>query len=584
MKHLRTFLASAIALMIATSCHEEVPSVKDEISANPTEVSLPADGSSSVSVTVTASSNDWKIVKDNESAWISAVPEGDNSVLVSAGANTAESVRNGSFSLVCGSASQVVKVTQAAARVDVVTTDKNSVDLDASGAPSQEIKVTANGNWTVTVDEANSWIIVTPLSGSEGEGTISVSAEVNTVQEARSGAFVLTCGKASTRVTVSQAAALPPSKKVSIIFGSDDPIDIESTGDGIYESIVNRPATGTFYIIIEEDTFGFLSHSGAGGLGDDCTDKNSGLPVEFLGSIPYKFVVNKAIGSMDMSDAKCPFTLSYSEAGRMKVRIDISKDVPTYYLENYEEDSSVVYNEQFDLLLGGGSYFLAIKTYTTPMKDGKGDAYGQWNTAVSKFTQPDFNNAFWNGDDATATKGLCKEFLSALGIDEWVNPEGSNYGYQFQALHIGASSCELPAVYSPKFKALTGPTDVSVTLDLFRFATGTTADVSIEVVGGGQISEGKTTVDYTDWNDRTPKTETWDISSPVTSYILSDNEYFSHTTTWNDASATSANAKILKPISHMNFTINGATPETRLYISSAANQRIQIHGLKVVRK
>ena len=162
MKHLRTFLASAIALMIATSCHE-VPSVKDEISANPTEVSLPADGSSSVSVTVTASSNDWKIVKDNESAWISAVPEGDNSVLVSAGANTAESVRNGSFSLVCGSASQVVKVTQAAARVDVVTTDKNSVDLDASGAPSQEIKVTANGNWTVTVDdEANSWIIVTP--------------------------------------------------------------------------------------------------------------------------------------------------------------------------------------------------------------------------------------------------------------------------------------------------------------------------------------------------------------------------------------------------------------------------------------
>ncbi len=536
MKHLRTFLASAIALMIATSCHE-VPSVKDEISANPTEVSLPADGSSSVSVTVTASSNDWKIVKDNESAWISAVPEGDNSVLVSAGANTAESVRNGSFSLVCGSASQVVKVTQAAARVDVVTTDKNSVDLDASGAPSQEIKVTANGNWTVTVDEANSWIIVTPLSGSEGEGTISVSAEVNTVQEARSGAFVLTCGKASTRVTVSQAAALPPSKKVSIIFGSDDPIDIESTGDGIYESIVNRPATGTFYIIIEEDTFGFLSHSGAGGLGDDCTDKNSGLPVEFLGSIPYKFVVN-----------------------------------------------SVVYNEQFDLLLGGGSYFLAIKTYTTPMKDGKGDAYGQWNTAVSKFTQPDFNVSFWGGDDDTATKGLCKEFLSALGIDEWVNPEGSNYGYQFQALHIGASSCELPAVYSPKFKALTGPTDVSVTLDLFRFATGTTADVSIEVVGGGQISEGKTTVDYTDWNDRTPKTETWDISSPVTSYILSDNEYFSHTTTWNDASATSANAKILKPISHMNFTINGATPETRLYISSAANQRIQIHGLKVVRK
>ena len=123
-----------------------------------------------------------------------------------------------------------------------------------------------------------------------------------------------------------------------------------------------------------------------------------------------------------------------------------------------------------------------------------------------------------------------------------------------------------------------------MTLDLFRFATGATADVSIEVVGGGQISEGKTTVDYTDWNDRTPKTETWDISSPVTSYILSDNEYFSHTTTWNDASATSANAKILKPISHMNFTINGATPETRLYISSAANQRIQIHGLKVVRK
>lgn len=584
MKHIRILLISAIALMIAFSCKEEEPSFKDEISASPTEVSLLADGSSKVSVNVTASSNDWKIVKDNDSAWISAIPEGDNSVLVSAGVNTAATARNGSFSLVCGSASQVVKVTQAAAKQDAITTDKNTVDLDASGAPSQIINVSASGDWTVAIDSTNPWIIVTPKSGTEGDSTISVSAEVNTVQEARSGMFILTCGKASTKVTVSQAAALPPSKKVRIKFGSEAPVDLESTSAGIYESIVNRPASGSFYIIIEEDTFGFLSHSGAGGLGDNCTDKNSGLPLEFLGNIPYQFVVNKAIGSMDKSDAKCPFTLSYSEAGKMKVIIDINKDVPTYYLENYVEDSSVVLNEQFDLLLGGGSYSIAMKTYTTPMKDGKGDAYGQWNTAVSKFTQPDFNAAFWNGDDATATKGLCKEFLEALGIDEWVAAEGSRFSYQFQALHIGASACELAAVYSPKFKALTGSTDVAVNLDLFRFATGTTADVSIEIVGGGQISEGETTVDYIDWNDRIPKTETWNISSPITTYTLVDNEYFSHTTKWNDASATSENAKILKPISHMNFTIKGATPETRLYISSAANQRIQIHGLKVIKK
>lgn len=584
MEHLRILLISAIALMIAFSCNEEVPSVQDQISASPSEVSLLADGSSTATVNVSASSNDWKIVKDNDSPWISAVPEGDNSVLVSAGANTAATARNGFFSLVCGSASQVVKVSQAAAKQDAISTDINTVDLDASGAPLQIINVSANGDWTVAIDSTSPWIIVTPMSGSKDDGVISVSAEVNTVQEPRSGLFVLTCGKASTTVTVSQDAAQPPSKKVSIKFDSEAPVEIERTSAGIYESIVNRPASGIFYIVIEEDTFGFLSHSGAGGLGDNCTDKNSGLPLEFLGSIPYQFVVNKAIGSMDKSDAKCPFTLSYAEAGKMRVRIDISKEVPTYYLENYKEDASVVYDEQFDLLLGGGSYYIAMKTYTTPMKDGKGDAYGQWNTAVSKYTQPDFNNAFWNGDDATATKGLCKEFLAALGIDEWVVPEGSKFSYQFQALHIGSSACELAAVYSPKFKSLTGPADVDVHLDLFRFATGTTADVSIEVVGGGQISEGETTVDYTDWNDRTPKTETWNISSPVTTYTLADNEYFSHTTKWNDASATSDNAKILKPISHMNFTIKGATPDTRLYISSAANQRIQIHGLKVVRK
>ena len=94
MKHLRILLISAIALMIAFSCNEEEPSITDEISANPTEVSLLADGSSKVSVNVTASSNDWKIVKDNDSAWISAIPEGDNSVLVSASVNTAATVRN----------------------------------------------------------------------------------------------------------------------------------------------------------------------------------------------------------------------------------------------------------------------------------------------------------------------------------------------------------------------------------------------------------------------------------------------------------------------------------------------------------
>ncbi len=584
MKHLRTLFLSAIAFVIAVSCKEEEPSIKDEISASPAEVALLADGSSKVIVNVKASSNDWKIVKNSESVWISAIPEDDSSVLVSASVNTAATARDGYFSLVCGSASQIVKVSQAAAKQYTITTDKNIVDLDASGAPPQTIKVSANGDWAVSIDSAAPWIVVTPMSGTEGDSIISVSAEVNTVQESRSGEFILSCGKASTKVTVSQAAALPPSKKVSIKFGTEEPVEIECTSPGIYESIVSRPASGIFHITIEEDTFGFLSHSGAGGLGDNCTDQNSGLPLAFLGSIPYQFVVNKAIGSMDKSDEKCPFTLSYSEAGKMKVRIDINKDVPTYYLEDYVEDSSVVYNEQFDLLLGGGSYSIAMKTYTTPMKDGKGDAYGQWNTAVSKYTQPDFNGAFWDGNDATATKGLCKEFLEALGIDEWVGVEGSKFGYQFQALHIGSAACELAAVYSPKFKALTGPTDVAVNLDLFRFATGTTADVSIEVTGGGQISEGETTVDYTDWNDRTPKTETWNISSPVTSYILVDNEYFSHTTKWNDTSAASENSKILKPISHMKFTIIGATPETRLYISSAANQRIQIHGLKVIRK
>lgn len=584
MKSLRTLLLSSIAFVIVFSCKEEEPAFKDEISASLTEISLPADGSSKVIVNINASSNDWKIVKNKDSVWISAVPEDDNSVSVSAGVNTVASIREGYFTLVCGSASQEVKVSQAAARQDVITTDIHTVDLDASGTPSKIINVSANGNWTISVDSTAPWIIVTPTSGTEGDSTISVSAEVNTVQEARSGEFVLTCGRASSKVTVSQAAALPPSKKVSIKFESEEPVEIECTHPGIYESIVNRPASGNFYIIVEDDTFGFLSHSGAGGLGDNCTDNNSGLPLAFLGTIPYQFAVNKAIGSMDMSDAKCPFTLSYSEAGMMKIKIDISKDVPTYYLENYVEDSSVVYNEQFDLLLGGGSYSIAMKTYTTPMKDEKGDAYGQWVTAVSKYTQPDFNNAFWNGDDATATKGLNKEFLEALGIDEWVAAEGSRFGYQFQALHIGSSSCDLAAVYSPKFKALTGSADVAVTIDMLRFSTGTTSDVSIEIVGGGQISEGETTVDYTDWNDRTPKTETWNITSPVTSYTLVDNEYFSHTTKWNDASAASENSKILKPISHMNFTIKGATPETRLYISSAANQRIQIHGLKVVRK
>jgi len=481
---------------------------------------------------------------------------------------------------------------------DSLSLDQTALSFDATGTPAQTIKVTCNGNWTVTVDTMNPWVKVTPVSGSK-DGYISVSADANeSTTDARNGSFTVTCGTKKVDVTVAQAAAEKPqpTTKVYIKIGSDEPIELKADESitGLYSGTVNRPATGNFVFIIDGEEYGFLAHSGAGGIGEDCKDLNSGLPVEFRDADPnladYKLAVDKAFGSITKdASTKCPLWLNYSAAGKMYV--SVNKEYMAYCIANSVDEANVIYKEYFDLIVGGGSYSAPFLTYTAPMKDGMADALGQWVTKVEKYTVPDFNGAVWTGDDATATKGLNKKFLSMLQIDEWLGIPESFFQLQYQALQIGGTSKDTLGVFSPKFKALTGNSQVEVTLDLFRFAPGTTEPIHIDVLGGGQITSGSTTVDYIDWNDRTPKTENWTITEPVTRYTLADNDYFSHTTYWNDpATYSSVNAKIFKPISHMTFTIKNATAETQLYISakgtggSKGGQRLQVHGLKVVKK
>lgn len=88
----------------------------------------------------------------------------------------------------------------------VLNVDKESVALEATAAEAT-FAVTSNQSWTATADQ--DWVTLEPASGeaSDKAVTVKVTAEDNTVEEARTATVTVTAGELTKTVAVSQAAA-----------------------------------------------------------------------------------------------------------------------------------------------------------------------------------------------------------------------------------------------------------------------------------------------------------------------------------------------------------------------------------------
>lgn len=81
----------------------------------------------------------------------------------------------------------------------------SSVAAGPEGA-TQTISLTANYDWTAKASE--SWIQVSPASGSNGSASLTISIQPNTTGQARKGSVTVSCRSLTRTVSVSQAANL----------------------------------------------------------------------------------------------------------------------------------------------------------------------------------------------------------------------------------------------------------------------------------------------------------------------------------------------------------------------------------------
>jgi hypothetical protein len=158
-----------------------------------------------VSVDVTSNSP-WTVSVPSDGSW--ATPdatsgEGNKKVTFTVAPNTAFEARSVEITFTAQDKKATVKITQAAP-APTLEVNPTAISIEADGG-AQEITVTSNAPWTVTV--AEDWITVEPASG-EGDGKVLVTVAGSDVRSARSAVVTVkeTVGNSEKTVTVNQDA------------------------------------------------------------------------------------------------------------------------------------------------------------------------------------------------------------------------------------------------------------------------------------------------------------------------------------------------------------------------------------------
>ena len=105
-------------------------------------------------------------------------------------------------------------------KIQFLSLDPTSVQLQDTGVNGQTIAVEGNLPWTAVANQP--WMAITSGSSGSGDGTIAFNAAINT-GAARSGTITVTDGRIASTVVVSQAAAVLEAKPSSFAFPSAEP-------------------------------------------------------------------------------------------------------------------------------------------------------------------------------------------------------------------------------------------------------------------------------------------------------------------------------------------------------------------------
>lgn len=372
---------------------------------------------------------------------------------------------------------------------------------------------------------------------------------------------------------------------VSVSIKDGASVALTDTGDGVFEGNVDVPAEGQFSLDLNGVPFGYVAHSGAGGVGT-CCDVNSALPIKQLNkavsdgkAIGKKYTVRKSLGSIvPVEDKGCLFWINNAASGKMYVKCDTENK--HYYLKMVETpDANVIMDETFDLLVYGGDYLVPCQGWVVPS-----DPWGASTADNGEYTTPQFNGASYSSD-GTVTKELTLDFIKTWEVENWCDPV--SIGYRPHCIQFGSSTAtKFTNFTTPKFSAISGTSDILIQMDLCRFAEGTTNPLYIVVEGAGTIVSGSMTVDYVEYGGG-PVSENWDAQKlPDKTYVVSDCDCFPHTKKWNlYPNGSTANHSMDKPVTHFTIKVSGATAETYLRLHSNENgaSRYTLYSFKVTK-
>ncbi len=334
--------------------------------------------------------------------------------------------------------------------------------------------------------------------------------------------------------------------------------ELTETSTDIYESTIPCSATDLFTILIEGQTYGFTPYSGNGGLG---TVQN------VYSTLPYSndkvggyntYYIEKSVGRLSTTGENEGQNLwiNMSQEGEFTAKVDLSYEdqTPRYRIDWVKDTSSVVLEQNFDLMVWGGEWVqYSSGRYISSSADRDMISNNIDGTEVASATAAYTALGMWITKDDYTDAYLANRDMTGWYVDECYEFPG-----YFRLSTSSSTTTYFGVLKTPTLAKLTGSTDVKFSFDAVRFASE--GDLKICVLGAGTLSN--VTVDI-EGN-----------GSPVSVDVLTDednNSYFLLTSTH---CPKHGNSEAPKPWSTFSATITGATSATQVMWDSSVDASV----------
>lgn len=370
-------------------------------------------------------------------------------------------------------------------------------------------------------------------------------------------------------------------KRISVWLDGNECGICEENQPGVWELIIDAPASGEITIKNEDVELGFTSYSGAGGLGT-CKHMKSSLPFyNFTPEHARFYKVDKAIGALSpLADGANKLWLNMDAPGKIKVAYDDTyKEYGSYYLELVkEEDPAIIFDEQFDLFTYGGD---ALNWLVGTIYPGTAETFdglepgthndGKWSSTGSI-------GQLWDYPALKESIRANDNYIRNRGVQDW---EFVYVDERPGALQMNNTGQQDNYAITPKFSKISGTRDITLILDIARYSATSKADIPITILGAGNFTGGKASqTEGKDANGVVSEAKSGDLGSLSGSVYKIGTEYLM-------TAGSSYNSSIYKPTSRFEFYISGATSETQIKIAASSASggnapRCFILGIKAI--